>query len=108
MENLRTDILPYRKITCFTAYDLRGVVSENIDEDIAYRVGRSCVEVLRADTLVVGYDARASSFSIASALTHGIRDAGAGVIDIKLAGSEEVYNATSYFKACGGISYSFS
>ena len=103
MKNSMTEVLPRRKITCFKAYDLRGILNETIDEDIAYRVGRAFVDVLSVNSVVVGYDARASSPELATALTRGIRDAGAAVIDIKLAGTEEVYNATSHFGAGGGI-----
>ena len=103
MNTILADVLPPREITCFKAYDLRGILNETIDEDIAYRVGRAFVDVLKVNSVVVGYDARASSHELAAALISGIRDAGAAVIDIKLAGTEEVYNATSHFGAGGGI-----
>lgn len=103
MKNSMADVLPHREINCFKAYDLRGILEETIDEDIAYRVGRAFVDVLKINSVVVGYDARASSERLAAALTRGIREAGASVIDIKLAGTEEVYNATSHFGAGGGI-----
>ena len=103
MKSSVTEVLPPRKITCFKAYDLRGILNETIDEDIAYRVGRAFIDVLNINSVVVGYDARASSASLASALARGIREAGADVIDIKMAGTEEVYNATSHFGAGGGI-----
>lgn len=103
LKNTVTKVLPPREISCFKAYDLRGILDKTIDEDIAYRVGRSFVDVLNVNSVVVGYDARASSQDLAAAVIRGIRDAGAAVIDIKLAGTEEVYSATSHFGVGGGI-----
>lgn len=91
------------EITCFKAYDIRGKLGESLNEDVAYRIGRAYATQLKAKTVVVGADIRESSESLKNALSRGLTDAGCDVIDIGLAGTEEVYFATPYFNACGGI-----
>ena len=88
---------------CFKAYDIRGQVPDQLNEDIAYRIGRALVAELQAKTLVVGQDMRLESPPLAAALMRGITEAGADVIDIGLCGTEEVYFATSHNKVDGGI-----
>ena len=90
-------------LTCFKAYDIRGVLGETIDEDIAYRIGRSFAGVMAASKVVVGHDARESSPALAAATARGLADAGCTVLNIGLAGTEEMYFATSHFGADGGI-----
>ena len=65
-----TEVLPPREISCFKAYDLRGILNGTIDEDITYRVGRAFVDVVNANSVVVGYDARASSQELAARRNH--------------------------------------
>ena len=94
----------YRKnLTCFKAYDVRGKLGEELNEGIAYRIGRATTQLQKAKTVVVGFDARAMSPDLADAVAGGICDAGADVLEIGLAGSEEVYAAVSEFDACAGI-----
>ncbi|WP_249676769.1 phosphomannomutase [Pseudomonas abieticivorans] len=88
---------------CFKAYDIRGQVPEQLNEDIAYRIGRSLVAELQGKSFVVGQDMRLESPPLATALMRGITDAGANVIDIGLCGTEEVYFATSHYKVDGGV-----
>lgn len=90
-------------LTCFKAYDIRGKVPEQLNEEIAYRIGRALVAELGGNQYVVGRDMRLESPALAQALTKGINDAGADVIDIGLCGTEEVYFATSHYAAAGGI-----
>ena len=92
-----------RSLECLKAYDIRGVLGETIDEDIAYRVGRAFAEVMTATKVIVGRDARLSSPALAAAVAQGLADAGCDVLDIGLAGTEEMYFATSHFGADGGI-----
>ena len=91
------------RITCFKAYDIRGRVPEQLNEDIAYRIGRASALYLNAKTMVVGHDIRLSSRALCDALTRGLTDSGCDVIDIGLCGTEEVYFATSHLKTDGGI-----
>lgn len=88
---------------CFKAYDIRGQVPAQLNEDIAYRIGRSLVVELQGNTFVVGQDMRLESPPLAAALIRGITEAGADVIDIGLCGTEEVYFATSHYKVDGGV-----
>lgn len=88
---------------CFKAYDIRGQVPSQLNDDIAYRIGRALVLELNGKAFVVGRDMRLESPGLAAALTRGIVDAGAEVIDIGLCGTEEVYFATSHYQADGGI-----
>jgi len=91
------------ELTCFKAYDIRGQLGTELDEEIAYRIGRAYAEFLAPDNVVLGGDIRLTSESIKLALSEGIRDAGADVIDIGTVGTEEVYFATSFLQADGGI-----
>ena len=80
-----------KTLTCFKAYDVRGKLGVELNQDIAYKIGRAIVQSQKAKTLVVGFDARATSPDLARAVAKGICDAGADVLDIGLAGTEEVY-----------------
>ncbi len=92
-----------KNLTCFKAYDVRGKLGEELNEDIAYRIGRATAQSQRAKTVAVGFDARATSPALADAMGQGICDAGANVLDIGLAGTEEVYAAVTEFGACAGM-----
>lgn len=87
----------------FKAYDIRGQVPEELNEELAYRIGRAFVEVLSAQKVVVGRDVRLSSAALADAVMRGLTDAGCDVIDIGLCGTEQVYFATFHMKLDGGI-----
>ena len=91
------------ELRCFKAYDIRGQLGTELNEDIAYRIGRAYAEFLKPQTIVLGGDIRLTSEALKAALSDGIRDAGANVIDIGMVGTEEVYFATSHLKADGGI-----
>lgn len=91
------------EITCFKAYDIRGKVPSQLNEDVAYRVGRATVEYLDAKTVVVGHDVRLTSESLSDALVKGIVDGGADVLHIGQCGTEEVYFATFHYDASAGI-----
>jgi phosphomannomutase len=90
-------------IDCFKAYDIRGQIPNQLNEDVAYRIGNATVEFLGAKQIVLGRDMRLSSHELSMAVAKGITDAGAEVLDIGLGGTEMVYFATSYLKADGGI-----
>ena len=92
-----------KKITCFKAYDVRGRVPSELDEDIAYRVGRAYAEFVGARRVAVGRDIRLSSPSLAAAVARGLTDSGVDVLDIGLVGTEIVYFATFHERLDGGI-----
>ena len=61
-----------KKLTCFKAYDIRGKLDEELDKDIAYRIGRATAQSQKAKAVVVGFDARATSPDLAQAVARGI------------------------------------
>ncbi|AZD30996.1 phosphohexomutase domain-containing protein [Pseudomonas chlororaphis] len=91
------------KTQCFKAYDIRGQVPSDLNEDVAYRIGRAMVAELQGKSVVLGWDMRLESPMLAEAMTRGLCDAGANVVDIGLCGTEEVYFATNASKADGGV-----
>lgn len=90
-------------LTCFKAYDIRGELGTELNEDIAYRIGRAYGEFIRPKTIVVGGDVRLTSESLKLALANGLRDAGTDVLDIGMSGTEEIYFATFHLGLDGGI-----
>jgi len=90
-------------LSCFKAYDLRGRVPEQLNPELAEKIGRAYVDVTGARKVIVGYDIRLSSPEIAEALSAGLMAAGADVFDIGLCGTEQVYFATSHYGMDGGI-----
>ena len=91
------------KLTCFKAYDIRGELDVELDEDVAYRVGRAFARTLNLKTVVVGGDARATSEALKMALAKGLQEEGCDVIDIGMVGTEEIYFATSHLGVDGGV-----
>ena len=90
-------------ITCFKAYDIRGRIPDQLNPDVAYRIGNATAKFLGARKMVLGRDIRLSSKELSDAVANGIRDAGTEVMDIGLGGTEMVYFATDYLEADGGI-----
>ena len=91
------------KLTCFKAYDVRGQLGEEINEDVAYRIGRAYGQVLNAKKVAVGGDVRLTSESLKNAVARGLMDAGVDVLDIGLSGTEEIYFAAFHLDVDGGI-----
>ena len=91
------------ELTCFKAYDIRGQLGTELNEEVAYRTGRSFAEFLQPKNVVLGGDVRLTSEALKQALARGICDTGANVIDIGVVGTEEVYFATSFLGTDGGI-----
>jgi len=90
-------------IRCFKSYDVRGRIPDELNENIAQRIGRAYAEVINPGTVVVGHDIRLTSESIKAALVDGLREQGVDVFDIGQCGTEEIYFATSHLKVGGGI-----
>ncbi|MEX1200847.1 MAG: phosphomannomutase CpsG [Methylophaga sp.] len=91
------------KLSCFKAYDIRGKLGDELNEDIAYRIGYAFASHLGAKKVVVGGDIRETSEPLKLALAHGLTEAGAEVIDIGMVGTEEIYFASFYLDVDGGI-----
>lgn len=90
-------------ITCFKAYDVRGRLGDELNEEIAYRIGRAYAQFLNPQRVVVGRDVRHSSESLCAALARGLCEGGVDVFDIGLCGTEEVYHATFSQRFDGGV-----
>jgi phosphomannomutase len=91
------------KINCFKAYDVRGRVPGELNEDLSYRIGRAYAAFLSPARVAVGRDIRFSSLPLAEALTSGLNDAGVEVWDLGLCGTEQIYFSTSHLGLDGGI-----
>lgn len=90
-------------LTCFKAYDIRGRLDIDLNDEIAYRIGSAFARTLDAKTVVLGRDVRASSLSLANNVARGLVEQGCEVLDLGLSGTEEMYFATTHFGANGGI-----
>ena len=91
------------KLTCFKAYDIRGRIPSELNEDLAYRIGQSYAAFVRPKKVAVGRDIRATSATLSAALMRGLNDSGVNVVDIGLCGTEGVYFATFAEALDGGI-----
>ncbi len=91
------------KIPGFKAYDIRGKVPSELNDDLAYKVGRAFASLLNCKKVVIGYDVRESSPQLAKALAEGLTDAGSDVINLGLCGTEMIYFGTPFLDADGGI-----
>lgn len=97
-----------QELTCFKAYDVRGRIPDELNEDIAYRIGRAYAEYLKPKRVVVGHDIRLSSPAMSDAVARGLMDGGADVYDIGECGTEEVYFTTFDQQMDGGIAITAS
>ncbi len=91
------------QLNCFKAYDVRGQVPSELNEDVAYRIGRAYAAVVEPRTVVVGCDIRLTSPALKEALSNGLRDSGVDVTDIGVCGTEQIYHATFAKGFDGGI-----
>jgi phosphomannomutase/phosphomannomutase/phosphoglucomutase len=92
-----------QNLTCFKAYDIRGRLGEELNENIAYRIGRAYAQFLQPRRVVVGADVRLTSESLKEALAKGLMEGGADVIDLGLTGTEKIYFAAFHLDVDGGI-----
>ena len=88
---------------CFKAYDIRGRIPDELNEALAYRIGRAYAVIVQPRQVAVGHDVRPSSPALATALANGLLDSGVDVLDIGLCGTEEIYFATFHHRLDGGI-----
>ncbi len=91
------------KIPGFKAYDIRGKVPSELNNELAYKVGRTFATLLKAKKVLIGYDVRKSSPDLAKHLAEGLTDAGANVINLGLCGTEMIYFGVPHLDADGGI-----
>lgn len=96
------------ELHCFKAYDVRGRIPDQLNEDVAYRIGRAYADIIKPRRVVVGHDVRLTSESIKTALSDGLQAQGVEVYDIGLCGTEEIYFATAHAEMDGGIAVTAS
>jgi phosphomannomutase len=96
------------RLACFKAYDIRGRIPDELNADIAYRLGLAYADRFRPKTVALGHDVRKTSRELLEAVALGLNDRGVEVLDIGLAGTEEVYFATFHGKLDGGIAITAS
>jgi phosphomannomutase len=89
--------------TIFKAYDIRGTYPDQLNGEIAYKVGRALVEYLKPKNVVVGKDMRLSSPKLFESLTRGIMEGGANVIDIGLVSTDGLYFAVGRYGYDAGV-----
>jgi phosphomannomutase len=92
-----------KHLACFKAYDVRGIVPDELNSDIAYRIGRAYADETGAHKVCIGYDIRLSGPELYDALARGLNDAGVDVVHLGLIGTEMVYFATAFYGYDGGI-----
>lgn len=88
-------------LRCFTAYDVRGRIPNELNEEIASRIALAFAEQFSAEKIVIGRDMRLSSAGIADALSDMLTRYGVEIIDIGLCGTEEMYFAVFNGEAQG-------
>ena len=87
----------------FGSYDIRGIYPTDINEVLAYRIGRVYPRFLQKKSVVVGGDIRFSSPTLKDALIKGLMESGCDVMDVGLCGTEMIYFATAHWNLGGGI-----
>ena len=87
----------------FKAYDIRGTYPDQVNSDIAYRIGNALGVYLKPKTIAVGRDMRLSSNELHDALVKGIIDAGVDVVDLGLVSTDGLYFAVGKFEYDGGV-----
>jgi len=89
--------------TIFKAYDVRGIYGENLNDEVAYRIGRAAAQYLQVPEIAVGRDMRNSSPQLAAALLRGITDQGVNAIDLGMTTTDGLYFAVGKFNYPAGI-----
>ena len=91
------------ELSCFKAYDIRGRIPDELNEELAYRIGRAYAIFLQPRRVAIGHDVRLSSPALSAAVAKGLLDGGVEVWDIGLCGTEEIYFAAFHYRLDGGI-----
>jgi phosphomannomutase len=91
------------KLTCFKAYDIRGKLGTELNEEIAYKIGRAYGQIYQPKSVVIGCDIRLSSEALKQATIKGLNDAGINVLDLGMTGTEEIYFGAFHLDVQGGI-----
>ena len=97
------DLDPATVHAVFKAYDVRGLAPEQIDPPLARATGRAHAQVTGAATVVVGHDMRPTSPALAAAFAEGATEAGADVVMIGLASTDQLYFASGHLGLPGAM-----
>jgi len=89
-------------LRAFKSYDIRGIVPDELNEELAHKIGQAYAAQFCPRKVVVGYDIRLESPALAAAVRAGLLRSGVDVVDIGLCGTEEVYFA-SFFRESAGV-----
>src|SRR4030042_2287233 len=87
----------------FRAYDIRGEYPEDINDEICYKIARILVRTFNAKNVVIGHDISLATPKIYKALSRGVLEQGADVIDIGIAGTDVVYFTVGHYKFDMGL-----
>ncbi len=87
----------------FKAYDIRGTYPDQLNEQLAEKIGIATGRLFEQGTVVVGHDMREVAEPISEALIKGLQKAGQDVLDIGLCSTPMNYSAIGFFKASGGV-----
>lgn len=90
-------------LSCFKAYDIRGRVPDELNEDLAFRIGQAYGTLFTPKKVAVGHDIRLSSPALTEALANGFNAAGVDVLHLGMCGTEEIYFAAFHLDVDGGI-----
>jgi len=93
----------HKQLTAFKAYDVRGRIPDELNEELSYAIGRAYAELFKPARVAVGRDVRLTSAAFCAALARGLCDGGVDVLDIGLCGTEEIYFAAFHEEVDGGI-----
>lgn len=91
------------RIAAFKAYDVRGKVPSELNEELAYNTARALTKYLNCKSVLIGHDVRTSSVPLSDSLAKGFTECGVDVIDIGLCGTEMIYFGTSFLQTDAGI-----
>ena len=87
----------------FKAYDVRGTFPDQLNGDVAYKIGAALTQYLNPNSIAVGRDMRLSSDELFENLAHGINDNGVDVIDLGLTSTDGLYFAVGRHGYDGGV-----
>ena len=90
-------------VSCFKAYDIRGLSGEELSDEFAYRLGRAIAAYLKCESFAVGRDIRKSSPGYASNLIQGLVDSGVRVLDLGIVSTGCLYHACWTLPVDGGV-----
>ncbi|MGH7728973.1 MAG: hypothetical protein ACREM2_09300, partial [Vulcanimicrobiaceae bacterium] len=86
----------------FKSYDVRGIYPDELDESLAYAIGRAFVAQIGARRIAIGRDMRPSGAALFEALARGVGEAGADVVDVGLVSTDALYFAVGAYGLDGG------